>query len=96
MTEGETFRPQGCYETIENGKIFIECIVNSNDSSNHPKQTVYRRKTPTSYANTDKSEEVLGSFVEVTNTLEDIDIIVGPENKPDGYVEIDRNKPYIK
>jgi len=96
MTEGETFRPQGCYETIENGKIFIECIVNSNDSSNHPKQTVYRRNTPTSYANTDKSEEVLGSFVEVTNTLEDIDIIVGPENKPDGYVEIDRNKPYIK
>merc|ERR1719483_1976093 len=96
MTEGETFRPQGCYETIENGKIFIECIVNSNDSSNHPKQTVYRRNTPTSYANTDKSDEVLGSFVEVTNTLEDIDIIVGPENKPDGYVEIDRNKPYIK
>jgi len=88
MTEGELFRPQGCYETIENGNIFIECVVNSNDSRNQPQQTVYRRNTPT----TDKSEELSS----IENSSENIGIISGPENMPNGYVEIDRNKPYIK
>jgi len=96
MTEGETFRPQGCYETIENGKIFIECVVNSNDSNNLPKQTVYRRNTPTSYEKTETSEEMLSSFDEIDDSSEEVDVIFGPENKPDDYVEIDRNKPYIK
>ena len=96
MTKGETFRPQGCYETIENGKIFIECVVNSNDSNNLPKQTVYRRNTPTSYEKKETSEEMLSSFDEMDESSDDADVILGPENKPEDFVEIDRNKPYIK
>ena len=89
MTNGETFRPQGCYENIENGKIFIECVVTSNDSNNVPKQTVYRRNTPTSY---DKRESNVPSS-DVEDNLIEIELF-GPENKPDNY--LDRNKPYIK
>ena len=98
MTKGETFRPQGCYETIENGKIFIECVVNSNDSNNLPKQTVYRRNTPTSHEQNENLEvKVTLSNKKDSNAItDDIEIVFGPENMPNDYVEIDRNQPYIK
>merc|ERR1719474_439791 len=98
MTKGETFRPQGCYETIENGKIFIECVVNSNDSNNLPKQTVYRRNTPTSNEQNENLEVkvTLSNKKDSNANADDIEIVFGPENMPNDYVEIDRNQPYIK
>ena len=40
---GKTIRPQGCYETIDNGKKFVECVVNTFDGeSKISGQTIYR------------------------------------------------------
>ena len=40
---GKTIRPQGCYETLDNGKKFVECVVNTFDGeSKIAGQTIYR------------------------------------------------------
>ena len=40
---GRTIRPQGCYETLDHGKKFVECVVNNVDESNKiAGQTIYR------------------------------------------------------
>jgi hypothetical protein len=40
---GKAVRPQGCYETLDKGKKFVECVVNSFDASNRINgQTIYR------------------------------------------------------
>ena len=41
---GRTIRPQGCYETLDHGKKFVECVVNSVDpeSNKIAGQTIYR------------------------------------------------------
>ena len=40
---GRTIRPQGCYEALDHGKKFVECVVNNVDESNKiAGQTIYR------------------------------------------------------
>ena len=40
---GRTIRPQGCYETLDHGKKFVECVVNNVDETNKiAGQTIYR------------------------------------------------------
>jgi len=63
LTEGRTIRPQGCYETLDHGKKFVECVVNNVDESNKiAGQTIYRRNAQPA---TEKSREDPESFEEV-------------------------------
>lgn len=107
MTEGKIVRPQGCYETLEHGKKFIECVVNSHDESNKLLgQTIYRRNTPTATEKVDEDDPK--NFKEVASpqpTHEAIEMalsimvereeedVFGPANMPMGYEELDRSKP---
>jgi len=130
LTEGRTIRPQGCYETLDRGKKFVECVVNSVDPASNKiaGQTIYRRNAPVA---SEKANEDPQSFEEVTEnkgkaeeledyadkldeeaekleahakTLEDEadqlelggDAFIGPERKPAGYEELDRNKPTLE
>merc|ERR1719237_1642664 len=67
LTEGRTIRPQGCYETLDRGKKFVECVVNSVDPASNKiaGQTIYRRNAPVA---SEKATEDPQSFEEVTES----------------------------
>ena len=90
MTEGKrSVKPPGCYETIVQGRKFIECVVNgSSEKTRQDKDKVVVRRP---------AEEVEVEQEDV-DRHRDVDLVIfGPENRPDEYVEpddgMDRNQP---
>merc|ERR1719400_2394868 len=85
LTEGRTIRPQGCYETLDHGKKFVECVVNNVDESNKiAGQTIYRRNAQPA---TDKSREDPESFEEVAENQRPSDDVEAAATKLDKKTE---------
>jgi len=90
LTEGRTIRPQGCYETLDHGKKFVECVVNSLDASNKiAGQTIYRRNAPPA---SEKSTEDPQSFEEVKENQAKAEDLEDYADKEDKMLEDEANQ----
>ena len=88
LTHGRNIRPQGCYETLDRGVKYIECVINTELLPNFlTKQTVYRRNLVT-----EVEERGQRIFSTKEADLEN-DAQIGPQNKPQDYIEVDSDKP---